>query len=225
MFTSICLETWSHLKIVTNNETASISDMAFKLGTWLKKPLPMITCIQQLQSHFHMLNISWFNFSPLLFLVEQFLSSYPDMSAMWNNYLAIFREYCSSRNLKDYTSIFFEVKEHNIFLLEIDECYENFTLSDIRALRDSLSIALNCSSVCLHLVTVRPGSLVVYFHYCYTDYLLVFQSLGTEQLQMIAEIKLCRILSLVDLHDQFRYDKIQSLAEVRVLCLYMMKVK
>ena len=136
------------------------------------------------------------------------------MLADWNNYLTSFKDYLSARNLKDYSNIFFRVEERNIFLLEIDECYYNFTLSDIEALCNSLSIALGCPSVHLHLVTVRGGSLIIYLYYSYSDYLTVFQSLTTEQLKMISQIKAYRILSLTDLHDQFRYDNIQSYAEV-----------
>ena len=102
-----------------------------------------------------------------------------------------------------------------MFLLEVDKCLNSFTLSDIRALQNSLSIALGCPSVCLHLVTVRGGSLIIYLYYSYSDYLTVFQSLTKEQLKMISQIKAYRVLSLTDLHDQFRYDNIQSYADVR----------
>ena len=153
------------------------------------------------------------------FIVEQFLStSYPDLLANWNNYIAIFREYCSARNLKGYTSVFFQVEDENVFLLEVDERYYNFTLSDIEGLCNSLSIALGCPFVCLHLVTVRGGSLIIYLYYSYSDYLTVFQSLTTEQLKMISQIKSYRILSLTDLHYQFRYGNIQSYAEVSFKC-------
>ena len=215
LFTELSLMTWTRLEIAVNTEPSSISKMAFKLGVWLNKPLPMISHLHDLQSHLHSLCVSWFNFSALFFLVEQFLStSYPDLVMKWNNYLAIFREYCSVRNLKGYTSVFFQVEDENVFLLEVDERYYNFTLSDIEGLCNSLSIALDCPSVCLHLVTVRGGSLIIYLYYSYSDYLTVFQSLTTEQLKMISQIKAYRILSLTDLHNQFRYDNIQSYAEV-----------
>ena len=198
------------------SETCKVSDIAFYLSAWLKNQLPMISHLHELQSHLHSLRVSWFNFSALFFIVKQFLStSYPDLLANWNNYLAIFREYCSARNLKGYTSVFFQVEDENVFLLEVDERYYNFTLSDIEGLCTSLSIALNCPFVSLHLVTVRGSSLIIYLYYSYSDYLTVFQSLTTEQLKMISQIKAYRILSLTDLRNQFRYDNIQSYAEVR----------
>ena len=216
LFTKLSLETWTHLDLIINSQPSTISTMAFKLGVWLNKPLPMMSHLHELQVHLHSLRVSWFNFGALFFLVEQFLTtSYPDLLSKWKNYLASFKKYCSTRNLKSYTSVFFQVEEQNVFLLEVDECLYNLTLSDIKALSKSLSIALNCPFVCLHLVTVRGGSLIIYLYYSYSDYLTVFQSLTTEQLKMISQIKAYRILSLTDLHNQFRYDNIQSYAEVR----------
>ena len=215
LFIELSLETWKHLKFVVDSETCKVSDIAFYLGSWLSQPLPTISHLHELQSHLHSLRVSWINFGALFFIVEQFLStSYPDLLANWNNYIAIFREYCSARNLKGYTSVFFQVEDENVFLLEVDERYYNFTLSDIEGLCNSLSIALGCPFVCLHLVTVRGGSLIIYLYYSYSDYLTVFQSLTTEQLKMISQIKSYRILSLTDLHYQFRYGNIQSYAEV-----------
>ena len=216
LFTKLSLETWRHLKFVVDSETCKVSDIAFYLSAWLKNQLPMMSYLHELQSYLHSLRVSWFNFGALFFLVEQFLSTlYPDLVAKWNNYLAIFKEYCSVRNLKGYTSVFFQVEDENVFLLEVDERYYNFTLSDIEGLCNSLSIALGCPSVCLHLVTVRGGSLIIYLYYSYSDYLTVFKTLTKEQLKMISQIKAYRILSLTDLHNQFRYDDLQSYAEVR----------
>ena len=217
LFTELSLETWRHLKFVVNSGTCEVSDIAFDLSVWLNQPLPMISNLHELQSQLHALRVSWFNFSAFFFIVEQFLSTlYPNLLANWNNYLAIFREYCSARNLKGYTSVFFQVEDENVFLLGVDECYYNFTLSDIKDLCNSLSTALNCPFVSLHLVTVRGSSLIIYLYYSYSDYLSIFQSLTTEQLTLISQIKIknCRILSLNDLHNQFRYDNIQNYSEV-----------
>ena len=151
LFTELSLMTWTHLDITVNTEPSSISKMAFKLGVWLKKPFPMISHIFMNCS---LLSIHFVSPGSILglffFLVEQFLStSYPDLVMKWNNYLAIFREYCSVRNLKGYTSVFFQVEDENVFLLEVDEHYYNFTLSDIEGLCNSLSIALDCMSFSL----------------------------------------------------------------------------
>ena len=206
---------WGQLFESVENHKVDIAKITRLLCIWLGIKLPMLLDLDSLQNLFHSLRVSWYNIRPLHLLVTRVLASKsPILLADWNSYLTRFKEYCSARNLKDYSDIFFRVEDHNIFLLEVDEHYHKFTLSDIEALCNSLSIALSCSSVCLHLVTVRRGSLIIYLYYSYSDYLSVFQSLTTEQLKLISQIKAYRILSLTDLHNQFRYDNIQSYAEV-----------
>ena len=215
-FTLLSLKTWRYLKLIVEEKKYKVSDITFELSVWLNHPLPVMSNLHELQSQLYLLHVSWFNFGILFFLVEQFLTtSYPDLQSNWKNYFDVFGEYCSDQNLKDYVNVFFKVEEQNVFLLEVHKCLYSFTLSDIRALQNSLSIALGCPSVCLHLVTVRGGSVIIYLYYSYSDYLTVFQSLTTEQLKMISQIKSYRILSLTDLHNQFRYDNIQSYDEVR----------
>ena len=206
---------WGQLIENVKNHEVDIATITRLLCVWLGIELPTLLDLDNLQKLFHSLRVSWYNFRPLHLLVTRLLASRsPTLLTNWNIYLTGFKEYCSARNLKDYSDIFFRVEDHNIFLLEVDEHYHNFTLSDIEALCNSLSIALGCSSVCLHLVTVRGSSLIIYLHYSYSDYLTVFQYLITEQLMMISQIKAYRILSLTDLHNQFRYDNIQSFSEV-----------
>ena len=221
LFALLSLKTWKYLKLVVDEKKYKVSDISFELSAWLNHPLPVMSNLHELQAQLHLLRVSWFNFGILFFLVEQFLTtSYPDLHSDWKNYFDVFGEYCSGRNLRDYVNVFFQVEEQNVFLLEVDKCLNSFTLSDIRALQNSLSIALDCPSVCLHLVTVRGGSVIIYLYYSYSDYLTVFQSVSTEQLKMISQIKAYRILSLTDLHNQFRYDNIQSYAEVKnIYCI------
>ena len=216
LFEKVVNEIWDQLFECVENHKLDLAKIVCTVRSGFGIQLPMFPDLDSLQNHCHSLHVSWYNFRPLHLLVTRVLANLsPTLLADWNNYLTSFKEYCSARNLKDYSNIFFRVEEHNIFLLEIDECYYNFTLSDIEGLCNSLSIALGCPSVCLHLVTVRGGSLIIYLYYSYSDYLTVFQSLTTEQLKMISQIKAYRILSLTDLHNQFRYDNIQSYAEVR----------
>ena len=216
LFRIVNNQIWGNLFESVENQRIDLAKIIRTLRIGLEVQLPMFPDLDSLQNHCHSLRISWYNFKPLHLLVTQVLAKLsPTLLADWNNYLTIFKEYCSARNLRDYSNVFFRVEEHNIFLLEIDEHYYNFTLSNIEDLCNSLSIALGCPSVCLHLVTVRGGSLIIYLYYSYSDYLIVFQSLTTEQLKMISQIKTYRILSLTDLHNQFRYDNIRSYAEVR----------
>ena len=216
LFRIVKNEIWKNLFECVENHKLSLAKIICTLRSGLEIQLPMFSDLDSLQNHCHSLCISWYNFKPLHLLVTRFLANLsPTLLADWNSYLTIFKEYCSARNLKDYSNVFFRVEENNIFLLEIDEHYYNLTLSDIEALCNSLSIALGCPSVNLHLVTVRGGPLIIYLYYSYSDYLTVFQSLTTEQLKMISLIKTYGILSLTDLHNQFRYDNIQSYTEVR----------
>ena len=206
-FQILSFDTWKHLY----GANISIPKIAFDLGVWLNKPLLMATDIQALRSQFHDLRVSWFNFQALYFLAEQFLFPlYPNVLSHWINYCVVFKEYCSNRCLRDFTNIFFEVEDENIFLVEVDECHYDFTLADVENFRKSLSIALDVPEVSLHLVTVRQKCLIIYFYYCYSDYLTRFKSLSSQQLNMIALIKPHKILSLTDLYNQFKHDNIQS---------------
>ena len=208
-FTSVSVTTWTHLANEMIDET-KITIMAVKFAAWLKRPLPMLSNIHDFQNLIHSLRVSWFNFGTLNFLATNFLSTYPDVMTSWSDYRTHFKEYCSRRNMKGFVNVFFQIEGQNVFLVEVDECYYNFTLADIKGLRKSLSIALGVPAVSLHLVTVRGGSVIIYFYYCYSDYLTRFKSLSSQQLNMIAVIKPHKILSLTDLYNQFKYDNIQS---------------
>ena len=216
-FEEVVGDIWGQLLENVENCQVDIMKITRLLCIRLGIKVPMSLDLDSLQNLFHSLRVSWYNFRPLHILVTRILASKsPTLLADWNTYLTRFKEYCSARNLKEYSHVFFRVENHNIFLLEVDEHYYNFTLSDIEALCNSLSIALGCPSVCFHLVTVRGGSLIIYLYYSYSDYLTVFQSLTTEQLKMISQIETYRILSLADFHNEFRYDNIQSYAEVHL---------
>ena len=210
MFDSLSSTTWNsfHHSLGSNIHA---TDVARELASKLRINIPDLSDIRKIQDFAHMHNVNWFSFDLLYFLYNTFLREHcPDITAEWNTYLSLFKEYCSARSIKEFISIFFEVEDNNIFLIEIDERYYNFTLADIDSLRESLSIALDVPAVSLHLVTVKTGSVIIYFYYCYSDYLTRFMSLSSQQLKMIAQIKPHKILSLTDLYSQFEYDKIQS---------------
>ena len=217
LFQLVMRKIWNKLFECVKEHKADLANIVRTLRVGLGIELPMFTDLDSLQNYCHSLRVCWYNFHLLHLLVTQVLENLsPTLLKDWNGYLTSFKEYCSARNLKEYSDVFFRVEEHNIFLLEIDDYYYNFTLSDIEALCKSLSIAVGCPFVCLHLVTVRGGSLIIYLYYSYSDYLSIFQSLTTEQLKMISQIKAYKILSLTDFHNEFRYDNIQSYAEVHL---------
>ena len=108
------ITTWSRLADVVRK--TSITDIAIVLGAWLKRPLPMLSNILELQNLIHSLRVSWFSFGALYFLAEHFLFSlYPEVMTSWNNYCAVFKQYCSNRHLKDFTNIFFQVEDEIYF--------------------------------------------------------------------------------------------------------------
>ena len=213
LFASVCLDTWICLGSFDDKKVA---DLCFRLSAWLTRSFPRISNIQELQAFVHSLNISWFNFEPLQFLAKQ--SSNSVLISSWDNYMDCFTYYCLERNLKEYVNVFFQTEQQNVFILEVDEHFNEFTISDIKALRESLCTALDIPFVCLHLVTVKTGSLFIYFHYGYSDYLIVFQSLSAQQLRDIASIKCYRILSLVDFYNQFKYKNIQEYRCLEEVC-------
>jgi len=128
---------------------------------------------------------------------------------MWDDYDQHFKKYCSEHNLKEYAGILFNEENDYIFILEIDESYHDMKLAEIPLLRKSLIRVLDCPAVSVHLVAVRTSSLLLSFCYCFDDYIDKF-SLTPTQLKSLAEIKLCRITSLKDKHNQFVYENIQS---------------
>ena len=158
-FNLIVSEIWDQLYDSIETHQVSLSKIICTLRSGLGVQLPMFSDLDSLQNHCHSLRISWYNFKPLHLLVTRVLANlYPTLLADWNSYLAEFRKYCSARNLKDLKDVYFRVEEENIFLLEVDDFYDEFTLSDIDQLCTSLGIALSCPSVYLNLVTVGKGS-------------------------------------------------------------------
>ncbi len=217
LFASVSRISW---KNIANLNDERVAEMALSLSNQFGISFPIISDINGLHNFVHSLKVSWFNFEPLRFLAFQFLSSHSIVMANWDNYMDRFVYYCQGRNLKRYANVFFQMEHCNVFLLEVDEYFNDFTLSDIVDLRKSLSTALDMSFACLHLVTVKTGSLFIYFHYGYTDYLMVFQSLSAQQLGEIASIKCYKILSLVDFYDQFKYENIQEHRHFKEVCSF-----
>ena len=211
LFNLLSSNTWNRFNHLLGSGVIQASNVARELGSKLRVNLPDLSDFEKIQNFTHLHNVNWFSFDLLYFMHNTFLREHcPEVTAEWDTYLALFREYCSARSLKDFVGVFFQVEDQNIFLVEIDEWYYNFTLADVDSFRESLSIALDVPAVSLHLVTVRQKCLIIYFYYCYSDYLTRFKSLSSQQLNMIAVIKPHKILSLTDLYNQFKHDNIQS---------------
>ena len=66
----------------------------------------------------------------------------------------MFKTYISERNRKDYAPILFNTSSDNIYILETDECYDEFYLRHISMLRETLSYIFDLPELSLHLVCV-----------------------------------------------------------------------
>ena len=176
-----------------------------------------IANVDQLNSYLKsVLRVSWFHFKPIALISKEYLNSlYPELRKKWIKYFDQFHVYCNDRKLKDCATILFNSQNDNIFILRVDEKYNDMKLSDISYLCESLCFVLDCHELSVHLITAVPGSLQLYFGYCSEDYITRFQYLTQEQILCLADLKVCRILSLRDIENRFVYPNIQN-----TVCLY-----
>ena len=218
-FRKCSVKTWSSLRCEVEGYGArkrrgpkqDISDIVMELRIYFQLPMPInVTSIEELNDLFSKIRVSWFNFKPIHYIATSRLGDlYPEVIQMWEEYVQHFKKYCSERNLKEYSGILFNEESDNVFILEIGECYYKMKLSDIPLLRDSIICVIGCRAISVHLVAVGTGSLLLAFCYCCDDYINKF-NLTPKQLKSLAEVKVCRITSIRDKHNQFVYNDIQS---------------
>ena len=97
----------------------------------------------------------WWKIEPIHHLAKQYLSdASPRVISEWNNYIDMFKTYISERNRKDYAHILFNISSNNIFILETDECYDEFNLERISMLCETMSYIFDLPELSLHLVCV-----------------------------------------------------------------------
>ena len=194
-----------------------IDDVVRLLQNRLGLPVPQdIVGVDDLNHYLKSIRVSWFNFKPIALISKVFLNPfYPEVHKKWIEYYHHFHEYCYQRNLRECAGILFNNENDNIFILQIDETYYNMMLSDISGLRDSLCYVLGCNELSVHLLGISPGSLLLVFCYCADDYHSRFQQLTREQLTCLADLKICKVLSLRDIENHFVYSNIQN-----TVCLY-----
>ena len=209
--------TWKKLNIAVNGSwwdiliwgRLSIEEIVLFLNSMDLSIPTDVSNVLQLQEAMRV-HVSWFNFEPILLLTDKFLSHrYPQLRREWDEYLYHFKQYCNERNLKDYVGTIFKVQKENVFYLEVDEMYFGMKLVDVSRLRDSLSYALQCHNYTVQLISFSLGSLVFSFCYCCDDYLDKFQ-LTYKQLTFLAQLNICRVLSLRDAKGRFVYRNIQN---------------
>ena len=142
----------------------TVPNIVTRLAAWLKCRLPTLSNIDQLRHLFHLLHVSWFNISALHFLAKSFLSNCEKTMSCWSSYLTQLKDYFLRRNLEGLAKALSKSLhvENQSFFIEIDECYYNFNMSDIKALRKSLCIAIDSTTVSIHFVKVRSETVTVY---------------------------------------------------------------
>ena len=194
-----------------------IDDVIRLLQNELGLPVPQkIAGVDDLNHYFKSICVSWFNYKPIADISKVFLNClYPELEKKWIEYVYLFHDYCNRRHLKELPGILFSAESDNIFLLKVNDT-NNFImkLSNISSLHNSLCNVLGCNKLSVPLLAASPGSLLLVFCYCSDDYLSKFE-LTREQLTCLADLKICKVLSLRDIENRFVYSNIQN-----TVCLY-----
>ena len=155
-------------------------------------------------------NQSWFNFKPLYELAKDNLfKHHPNLKEQWEEYRRSYKEYCYKREVKNCQGTIFHHNYENVFIIQMDDRYNEMKLCDIRSFHESICFALETEYHFVHFVAVGKGSLLLLFNYCSDDYIKKFQ-LTKRQLQQLADIKPYKILSLKDAQSRFAYHRIQA---------------
>ena len=155
------------------------------------------------------LKISWFNFRPIQSLAEYFLSSKPeqaDLQKQWSDYIELFQDYCTNRNLKDVVKTLFNSESDSVFMIHVDDAYKDIKVCEIAYFRETLQYVFDISVCSLHLVAVEGGSVYMFFSY-HHEHLNKFQNLSFRQLSMLSR---CNVLTLKDTQNRFAYENIQK---------------
>ena len=108
--------------------------------------------------------------------------------------------------MKDVVKTLFNSDSENIFMIQVDDVYNNMKVCDIAHFRKTLADIFKIKQTSLHLVAVDYGSLCILFSFHY-DYLLKFQNLSLFQLYMLSH---CNVLTLRDTRNRFEYENIQN---------------
>ena len=153
------------------------------------------------------LRVSWYNFTPIFSIAkEHLMEKYPEVKESWEDYCSTFEDYCKNRRISDCADMpFSEEADDNVFILTVDDMYNDIRLSDIQGLRDSLCHVLDVPSASVHLVAVRVESVHLYFVYCLDDYITRF-TLTAHQKQQLAALIPYEIISLTDTMNRFGYN-------------------
>ena len=154
------------------------------------------------------LKTSWFNFRPIQRLAECFLSKpkQGDLQKQWSEYIELFRDYCTNRNLKDVVKTLFNSESESVFMIHVDDAYKNIKVCEIAYFRETLEYVFDISVCSLHLVAVEGGSVCIFFSY-HHEHLNKFQNLSLRQLSMLSR---CNVLTLKDTQNRFAYENIHN---------------
>ena len=151
--------TWSALKDrdsyeLKDDDRISIADVKFELETF-GISVHGHNVMKTYDEDRSIISPGWWKIEPIYHLAKRFLTdTSPRVISEWNNYIDMFKMYISERNQKDYAHILFNTSSNNIFILETDECYDEFDLDRISMLRETMSYIFDLPELSLHLVCV-----------------------------------------------------------------------
>ena len=132
---------------------------------------------------------SWFNFKILHNLANELLADVGDVCSLWKEYSSKLDQYVIGRTIRDYDGVMFgasESKQHKRVYFRIDDQF-GMQVTDLHALRSSLSVILRCPRQHLYFVTVHCSDIVLEFLIPLPLYEDLFP-LSLEQLRELASI-------------------------------------
>ena len=195
------------IKGVGLRKNLDVDDVATALFAEFNLSPSQASTMADLRDILKQLRVSWYNFTPIFSIAEEHLmEKYPEVKESWEGYCSSFKDYCKNRRISKCNDMpFGEEADDNVFILTVDDMYNDIRLSDIPDLRDSLCHVLDVPSASVHLVAVRVESVHFHFVYCLDDYITRF-TLTDHQKQQLAALIHYKIISLTDEKNRFSYN-------------------
>ena len=198
--TWLCLN--EEIKGVGLRENLDVDDVTTALFAEFNLSPSKASTVADLRDILKQSRMSWYNFTPIFSIAKKrFTEKYPKVIESWEYYCSTFKDYCKNQRISNCADMpFGEEADDNVFILTVDDMYNDIRLSDIPDL-----YVLDVPSASVHLVAVRVKSVHFHFVYCLDDYITRF-ILTAHQKQQLAELIPYEIISLNDKKNRFRYD-------------------
>ena len=148
--------TWLALKNMSLKHLLDFDDIKIVLNATFRMGVSAKNISDLLYYYAHSISPGWWKINSIHHLAKTFLGDLcPEVISEWNSYFDIFKAYCSDRNRKEYAHMLFNTSSDIFFFLEIDECYDHFTLQMISELRKTISYILDLPELSLHLICLE----------------------------------------------------------------------